>query len=65
MGGWSEHQERNDRVGPVRRGEARPGEGREEIEMEGGEGKRGREKEVGELQGPFSEEGGGAEAQRR
>lgn len=46
-------------MGPVRRGEARPGEGREEIEMEGGEGKRGREKEVGELQGPFSEEGGG------
>lgn len=27
--------------------------------MEGGEGKRGREKEVGELQGPFSEEGRG------
>lgn len=27
--------------------------------MEGGVGKKGREKEVGELQGPFSEEGGG------
>lgn len=38
-------------------------EDREEIEMEGG-GERGREKEVGESQGPFWEEGG-AEAQRR
>lgn len=53
MGGWSEHQDGEERVGPVRRGEARPGEGREEIEMEGGAGKRGREKEVGESQAPF------------
>lgn len=39
--------------GASEEGEARPGEGREEIEMEGRAGKRGREREVGESQAPF------------